>query len=254
MQQGGQTGPGGQRAGLSYVTKTNSTLEAHQMVRAYFTAAGVDLTAPGKMVFFNDRLGELLVKASLSDLEIIQQAIEMLNQTPPQIMIEAKFADLTQEDARGLGFNWYLGNTLMNNGAIGLQGGTAPSYQGPATTANPSGIFPGGGSPTTAGTAGAITTPQGTFLPGPGVVASSATDNLLTGGVRNQDRLATLQLADPGHHHGHYDRSSIPRRRPSHRAADRFGSAGGAQGDDRKRAAGASGGAGLGDHCNLRSP
>ncbi len=130
------------------------------MVQAYFAAVGVNL-APPKTVFFNDRLGELLVRATLQDLDIIQQAIEMLNQTPPQVDVEAKFADLTQEDSRGLGFNWYLGNTLMNNGAIGLQGGTAPSYQGPSTTANPSGIFPGGGT-SIPGTS--------TFLPGPGAV------------------------------------------------------------------------------------
>jgi type II secretory pathway component GspD/PulD (secretin)/tetratricopeptide (TPR) repeat protein len=183
VQQGGgqgggaglQQGQGQQRIGLNYVTKTNSTLEAHQLVRAYFIAAGVDL-APPKNVFFNDRLGVLLVRATTADLEIIQQAIEMLNQTPPQIMIEAKFADLTQEDAKGLGFNWYLGNTLMNNGAIGLQGGTAPSYQGPSTTANPSGIFPGPGT---------LTPGSSTFTPGPGTVAASSTDNILTSGLRN---------------------------------------------------------------------
>jgi beta-lactamase regulating signal transducer with metallopeptidase domain len=113
-----------------HVTKTNSTLEAHQIVRAYFAAAGVDLTAPGKMVFFNDRLGELLVRATASDLEIIQHAIELLNQSPPQVMITARFVELPQEDMRVLGFSWY--NTPMNNGASDLQGGTA----------NLSGIFP----------------------------------------------------------------------------------------------------------------
>jgi general secretion pathway protein D len=193
----GQTGPGGQRAGLSYVTHTNNTVEAHQLARIYFTAVGVNFAVPGKTIFFNDRVGELLVRATLQDLEIIQRAIEMLNQTPPQVMIEAKFADLTQEDARGLGFNWYLGNTLINNGTIGAQAGTAPSYQGPSTTANPSGIFPGGGTATTPGTAGAITTPSGTYLPGPGTIASAATDNLLTSGIRNtygsqQSTLPTL--------------------------------------------------------------
>jgi tetratricopeptide (TPR) repeat protein len=139
--QGGGAGGGGavggngqQRVGLNYVTKTNSTLEAHQLVRAYFTAAGVDLLPP-KQVFFNDRLGVLLVRATSADLEIIQQAIEMLNQTPPQVSVEAKFVDLSQEDTKGLGFQWYLGNTLLNNGAIGLQGGTAPSFQGAGTTA-----------------------------------------------------------------------------------------------------------------------
>jgi general secretion pathway protein D len=157
------------------------------MVRAYFTAAGVDLLPP-KNVFFNDRLGILLVRATTADLEIIQQAIEMLNQTPPQIMIEAKFVDLTQEDEKGLGFQWFLGNTLMNNGAIGLQGGTAPSYQGQSTAANPSGIFPGPGT---------ITPGTSTFTPGPGAVSASSTDNDLTSGLRNvvgigQSTLPTL--------------------------------------------------------------
>jgi type II secretory pathway component GspD/PulD (secretin)/tetratricopeptide (TPR) repeat protein len=168
-------GQGGNQIGLNYVTKTNSTLEAHQLVRAYFTAAGVDLTPP-KNVFFNDRLGVLLIRATTADLEIIQQAIEMLNQTPPQITIEAKFVDLSQEDAKGLGFQWFLGNTLMNNGAIGLQGGTAPSYQGQSTTANPSGIFPGPGT---------LIPGSSTFTPGPGAVASATTDNDLTSGLRN---------------------------------------------------------------------
>ena len=184
--QGGQGGGGGggggavggngqQRVGLNYVTKTNSTLEAHQMVRAYFTQAGVDLLPP-KNVFFNDRLGLLMVRATSADLEIIQQAIEMLNQTPPQVMVEAKFVDLSQEDTKGLGFQWFLGNTLMNNGAIGLQGGTAPSYQGAGTTANPSGIFPGPGT---------LTPGSSTFTPGPGAASASSTDNDLTSGLRN---------------------------------------------------------------------
>jgi general secretion pathway protein D len=169
-------GAGGNQIGLNFVTKTNNTLTLHLMVRAYFTAAGVNLTDPGKSVFFNDRTGLLLVRATADDLEIIQQAIETLNQAPPNVSIEAKFADLTQEDSRALGFNWYLGNTLINNGAIGLQGGTAPSYQGPATGANPSGIFPGPGTLIPGST---------TFTPGPGAVASSASDNILTSGLRN---------------------------------------------------------------------
>jgi type II secretory pathway component GspD/PulD (secretin)/tetratricopeptide (TPR) repeat protein len=173
---GGAGGNGQNRPGLEYVTKTNSTLEAHQMVRAYFTAAGVDLLPP-KNVFFNDRLGVLLVRATSADLEIIQEAIEMLNQTPPQVMIEAKFVDLSQEDTKGLGFQWFLGNTLMNNGAIGLQGGTAPSYQNPnGSAANPSGIFPGPGT---------LIPGTSTYTPGPGAVAASGNDNNLTSGLRN---------------------------------------------------------------------
>ncbi len=167
---------GGGSVGLRYVTVTNNTTNAHLMVRAYFTAVGIDLTPP-KMIFFNDRIGELLVKATASDLDMIQQAIELLNQTPPQVMVEAKFVDLTQEDMKGLGFQWYLGNSLINNGRMGLQAGTAPSYQGAGTAANPSGIFPGPGSPST--------TAPGTFTAGPAAVVPASTDNLLTSGLNN---------------------------------------------------------------------
>jgi general secretion pathway protein D len=173
---GGIQGGGSSSVGLAYVTRTNNTEAVDEMVKAYFTTAGVNLTDPGKMVFFNDRLGELMVRGSLQDLEIIEQAIELLNQAPPQLTIEAKFVELSQEDTRALGFNWTLGNTLINNGAIGAQGGTAPSYQqSGGTTANPSGIFPGGGT----------ANGNGTYTPGSGAVAPSASDGLLTSGLRN---------------------------------------------------------------------
>ena len=160
---------------LNFVTRPIDTVALHALVRQYFTACGVILTDPGKTVFFNDRTGLLYVRASEQDLEIIQQAIETLNQTPPQVTIEAKFAELSQEDSKGLGFNWYLGNTLMNNGALGFQGGTAPSFQGPSSTANPSGIFPGGGTLTPGST---------TYTPGPGATAASASDGNFTSGLR----------------------------------------------------------------------
>ncbi|HXT41886.1 MAG TPA: hypothetical protein VN887_17895, partial [Candidatus Angelobacter sp.] len=60
---------------------------------------------------------------------------------------------------------------LMRNGGIGAQGGTAPSFLGQPSLANPTGIFPSPTSP----------------LP------PSSTDNLLTGGLRN----STTDLASP---------------------------------------------------------
>jgi beta-lactamase regulating signal transducer with metallopeptidase domain len=105
-------------------TGMDDRLRRHEMVRSYFTAAGARMDEPGATVFFNDRLGEILVRSSLRDLEIIQRAIEMLNQPLPQVMITARFVELSQEDTRGLGFNWYPGNTLTNSGASGLQGGS----------------------------------------------------------------------------------------------------------------------------------
>ena len=139
--------------------------------------------APPKSLFFNDRSGQILVRASLQDLDIIEQAIQVLNIAPPQITIEAKIAEVTQEDSRALGFDWFLGNTLINNAAMGFQGGTAPSFVGAPSTANPNGVFPG---------------PSG--IVGVDAISPSATDNILTSGLRNSaPALGTLTgiLTDP---------------------------------------------------------
>jgi general secretion pathway protein D len=135
------------------------------MVIRYFATNGINLTANGGAVFFNVRTGDLMIRATASDLDTVERVIELLNKVPPLIQIDTKFASVTQNDAKGLGFQWEIGNFSLNNGAIGAQAGTAPSYQGPSTANNPSGIFPG------AGTAGS----------NPGQIAPSASDGSLTG-------------------------------------------------------------------------
>lgn len=170
-----QGGAGGQ-IGLNFVTRTNQTLVENQIVLQYFLLAGVNLNDPGKHVFFNDRTGLLMVRASAQDLDTIETAVEVLNQAPPEVSIETKFASISQEDSKGLGFNWFLGNVTMNGGTIGAQAGTAPSLTGAPTSANgQSGTFP----PATAG------------------LAPAASDTLLTSGLRqtfgaSQNNLPTL--------------------------------------------------------------
>jgi general secretion pathway protein D len=147
-------GVGGQGAGVAYITRTNLTQFTTELVRNYFTTAGVDFSTNtiaglSKSVFFNDRSGILLVRATASDLEIIEEAVQALNETPPQVTIESKFVEITQADVKALGFDWFFGNFLMNSGAIGAQGGSAPSFLGRPSAANPGGfagpggVFPG---------------------------------------------------------------------------------------------------------------
>jgi general secretion pathway protein D len=158
---GGGGGIGaGQGRGVRAVTRTNDMTQVQNAVRLFFQTMGVDLTPP-KNIFFNDREGSLLVHASIADLDLIEQAVQVLNTAAPQINIKAKFIEVTQNDSKALGFDYYLGNVLMNNGSMGLQGGTAPSFSGSPSTANPLGSFP---SPT---------------------VPVSPTDQLLTSGLRN---------------------------------------------------------------------
>lgn len=143
--QGGGGGGGAGQGGLRGVTSTNLTAELNLQVRQYFQAAGVvnlgvtngpDAT----QVFFNDRNGLLMVRASLQDLDIIQMAIELLNSVPPQVLVESKFAEINQNDNKALGFDWFLGNTVF--GSFAGQAGTQPSLQGTPTRANPTGVFP----------------------------------------------------------------------------------------------------------------
>jgi general secretion pathway protein D len=178
--QGGQGGGQNQGGGLRFVTRTNSTDEVSQRVRTFFTALGVDLggaavgpigptgqpTTGGKAVFFNDRTGLLLVRATQEDLDIIEQAIQVLNVTPPQVNIKARFVEITQNDQKGVGFDWYLGNFLMNNRSIVGSGGTQPSLFGQPSPANPEGVFPGSSF-------------FGTAIP------PSPSDGNITGGLRN---------------------------------------------------------------------
>ncbi|MBI5773541.1 MAG: hypothetical protein HZA89_07345 [Verrucomicrobia bacterium] len=172
----GRGGGGGQQgqAGITGVTTTNLTRNVQALVRDFFVACGVNL-APGGAIptqlFYNDRKGLLWVRASQIDLDIIEQAIEILNVTPPQVMIEARLAEMTQNDSKALGFDWYLGNTLSFDGRIGTQGGTAPSYAGRPSAANPTGVFPG---PT-------VVAPNGTVFPTVATIFPRVTDSSLTG-------------------------------------------------------------------------
>jgi len=94
------------KAGLSDATKPKNAVDPDALIRAYFAAAGVDLSKPNKVVFFDDRLGRLLVRASRSDFEIIEQAVELLNQAPSQLTIEAKFVDVEEKSLQRLGLDW----------------------------------------------------------------------------------------------------------------------------------------------------
>ncbi|EEF61499.1 type II and III secretion system protein [Pedosphaera parvula] len=187
---GGQQGGGGQTGanGIRNVTKTNAYEEVQIAVRNFFTAAGVDFNPVnpanvGKSLFFNDRKGILMVHASSQDLDIIEKAIQTLNVAPPQINIKAKFIEITQNDSKALGFDWFLGNFLLGGGKLGAQGGTAPSFAGAPSTANPSGVFPG--SPATIDPV----TGLGSL---PTTIPPSTSDQLITGGLRNTAGTATV--------------------------------------------------------------
>jgi type II secretory pathway component GspD/PulD (secretin) len=174
----GGSGAGSFRvSGMENVALVDFTQTVQDIVRAFFEAAGVSFVPPSRnTLFFNDRTGLLMVRATLQELDLIEQAIEVLNASPPQISIEAKFTEITQADTKALGFDWFVGNTLIGGGRMGAQPGTAPSFAGAPSPANPSGIFPG---------PAGVVPGSGTLTPGPGTQPPRITDNQLTSGIRN---------------------------------------------------------------------
>ncbi len=59
------------------------------MAESLFNKLGVDLTAPGRSLAYNDKLGLLFVKATPSELDTIERIIQGFNQFNPQIHIKA---------------------------------------------------------------------------------------------------------------------------------------------------------------------
>ena len=104
------------------VKATNVTARLGRAIQELFSKQGVDFAAGnGKSIFFKDRQGALLVRASLQDLDVIESVIASLNTAPPQVNIKAKFVEITREDGQALIYDWYLGNFATN--AQDLPGG-----------------------------------------------------------------------------------------------------------------------------------
>ncbi len=61
---------------------------------------GVDL-APPKAVFYSDRRGQLMVRATLHDLDVIEKVVHFLNTPPPQVSLEVKFAEVSEDENGG---------------------------------------------------------------------------------------------------------------------------------------------------------
>lgn len=103
-------------SGERMIMTTSLASEVSSRARNAFTNAGVNLDEPiGKAVFYNDRSGKLLVRATEKDLDVIEKLIHDLN-TPsiidpgPQIHIKARFLGVPRGAVAG--FNQLLGQQV----------------------------------------------------------------------------------------------------------------------------------------------
>ena len=73
------------------------TNNVSQMASILLSTIGVDLNVPGKSVFFNDGLGELFVRATATDLDTVETALEAFTAAAPQVHIKARFLEVPKE-------------------------------------------------------------------------------------------------------------------------------------------------------------
>ena len=83
-------------------------------LRQWFKTMGVDLNAPNKAIFYNDRLGVLMVRATQADLDTMEKVLQFLNMSPPQLTISVKMFEVSRTDGGGRGLDWFLGTVLTN--------------------------------------------------------------------------------------------------------------------------------------------
>lgn len=63
----------------------------------FFKKVGIDLSARGRSIAFNDKLNLLFVKATTKELDAIERSIQALNRVAPQIHIKARFIEVSQD-------------------------------------------------------------------------------------------------------------------------------------------------------------
>lgn len=131
---GGGAAGGGAGGGNTLLNNTAASQAIEELLRNQY---GLNV-----QVFFNDRRGIMLVRGPLSDLELVEQILDVFNASPPQVKLEAKFAEIEYDDNNALGFDWFLGNFRGLGDKIITAPGTAPTYIGEPSRNNPSGFFP----------------------------------------------------------------------------------------------------------------
>jgi Mg-chelatase subunit ChlD/type II secretory pathway pseudopilin PulG len=127
---GGGGGGGGQGGGgSSFSLVTNSLAGTDGAVNKFYSDLGVNLDAnAGESLSYDDRTGQLTVRATPDGLDQIEQISRVLAVEPPNVNLKARFAETTQNEDRALGFDWYLGSNLnTSKDASTAQGGTTPS-------------------------------------------------------------------------------------------------------------------------------
>lgn len=111
-------------AGLESIAgKALTNLTAAEQLRRLFASVGLEFTdteaapadgPPARALFYNERNGLMLVRATAAELQTVEQLLAMLNTAPPLVMIEAKFVEVPEPVSRALGFDRFPEDARMS--------------------------------------------------------------------------------------------------------------------------------------------
>jgi general secretion pathway protein D len=121
-----QTGPASVLPQVSILVSTNT-------IKQMFVEAGV-LFPTNSSIYYNSRTSILVVHNTLENLEDFERVLATFNTIPPQVEIEAKFVEISQNDLDELGFDWQMGTKQL--GSFDATGGNAVGGFPPGTPAN----------------------------------------------------------------------------------------------------------------------
>ncbi len=83
-------------------------------LRKYFENFGVEFPEKSSIAY-DARTGKLIVHNTEQNLQKIRTVLREINITPTQVMIEAKFVEVNQEDLEGIGFQWAINQGYSNS-------------------------------------------------------------------------------------------------------------------------------------------
>jgi general secretion pathway protein D len=136
-----QTGGGGGGAaqaapaiqsGPSSVLPQVSILVSTNLIKQMFIDAGV-LFPTNSSIFYNARTSIIVVHNTVENLEDFERVLATFNAIPPQIEIEAKFVEISQNDLDELGFDWQVGTKQL--GSFDVTGGNGTGSFPPGSSA-----------------------------------------------------------------------------------------------------------------------
>jgi type II secretory pathway component GspD/PulD (secretin) len=63
----------------------------------------------------------LMLRATIEELDIVEKTLHGLHALPPQVALDVKFCEITEEVSKRLGFEWMLDGIARRQEAFPLQ-------------------------------------------------------------------------------------------------------------------------------------